>query len=257
MKPFLSVIIPAYNESERLPGTLVDIDRRLSHAEYSYEILVVNDGSKDATAEVVRRFAQTVRNLRLVDEPANHGKGWVVRRGMLEAKGNWRLFTDADNSTSIDQFEHMLPYFKEGYEVVFGSRGVRGAELVPAQPWYRQILGKLGNRLIIQPLVLPGVRDSQCGFKCFSEASAEQIFPLARVDQWGFDVEVLALALHLGFRIKEIPVRWVNDTRSTVGAKAYASTLWDVVRVWWWLRKGAYGAAKVGAVKPQDHVETF
>ncbi|MEK7465441.1 MAG: dolichyl-phosphate beta-glucosyltransferase [Patescibacteria group bacterium] len=239
MKPFLSVIIPAYNESQRLPQTLVDVDKKLSEVEYSSEVLVVSDGSKDATAEIVRRFAVHMKNLKLIDNKENHGKGWVVRQGMMAAKGNWRLFMDADNSTTVDQFNLMLPFFKEGYDVVFGSRAVSGAKLVPPQPWYRQILGRGGN-VVIQLFALPGVRDSQCGFKCFSENAAPRVFGLARVDRWGFDVEALALAKVLGYRAKEMPVTWVNDTRSTVGLKAYLSTLWDVGRIWWWLKRGSY-----------------
>lgn len=238
MKPFLSVIIPAYNEAKRLPLTLVDVDRHLSKVDYSYEVIVVNDGSQDATPDIVQRFSRLVNNLRLIDNKENHGKGWVVRQGMLAAKGNWRLFTDADNSTSIDHFERMLPYLKE-YSVIIGSRDVRGAKLVPPQPWYRRLLGNFGN-IIIQILLLRGFWDTQCGFKCFSEEAAEKIFRIAKVDRWGFDVEALALAKHFGYKIKEIPVTWVNDSRSKVSAKAYLSVLWDVLRVRWWLWREAY-----------------
>jgi len=126
-QPYLSIIIPAYNEAERIPKTLLDIDKRLEHAEYSYEILVVNDGSSDNTAEIVRSMAKVVRNLKLIDIKDNAGKGGTVRQGMLLAGGKVRLFTDADNSTSIDQFNAMMPFFKEGYDVVIGSRAIAGA----------------------------------------------------------------------------------------------------------------------------------
>ncbi len=239
MKPFLSVIIPAKNEAKRLPLTLVDVDRHLKQAEYSSEVIVISDGSTDATVEVVTRFSHLMKNLRLIVNEENHGKGFVVRQAMLEAKGNFRLFMDADNSTSVDQFENMLPYFKEGYGVVCGSRAVPGAKLEPPQPWYRQILGKGGN-LFIQLLVARGIHDTQCGFKCFSEEAAKAVFPLMKIDRWGFDVEAIALAKLFGYRVKEMPVRWVNDTRSNVGLKAYISTLWDVVRVRVWLWTGKY-----------------
>ena len=238
-KPFLSVIIPAYNESKRLPLTLIDIERHLSAAEYSYEIIVVNDGSTDSTADIVKRFSNLMKNLRLIDNEVNHGKGYVVRQGMLEAKGNFRLFTDADNSTSIDQFRKIMPFLKEGYEIVIGSRAIAGAELQPPQPFYRQILGKIGN-LLIRILLLPGIWDTQCGFKCFSEEAAVRIFSLAKIDRWGFDVEALALAKRMSFRVKEMPVRWVNDFRSTVGFSAYFNVLWDVLRVRFWLKRGEY-----------------
>lgn len=242
-KPFLSVIIPAYNESKRLPLTLIDIDRRLSERDYEYEIIVVSDGSRDETADITERLSHVIKNLRVIANKENHGKGWVVRQGMLAAKGNWRLFTDADNSTSIEQFDKMVPYFKEGYGVVIGSRGIKGAELHPPQQWYKQILGKMGN-LFIQILVLWGIRDTQCGFKCFSEEVTEKVFPLMKIDRWGFDVEALVLAKEMGFRIKEIPVRWVNDFRSKVSMGAYISTLLEVVKIRWWLWRKQYALEK-------------
>lgn len=239
-KPFLSVIIPAYNEAKRLPLTLIDVDRHLQEQEYSYEILVVNDGSTDATAEIVRRFSSLMENLKLADNPENHGKGWVVRQGMLTAKGTWRLFMDADNSTAIVEFNKMIPYFKQGYEVVIGSRDVKGAKMSPPQPFYKRTLGDLGN-LFIQALVLPGLWDTQCGFKCFSDEAAEKIFSLMKIDRWGFDVESLAIAKELGYKIKEMPIFWVNDPRSHVSPGSYLQVLWEVVKVRWWLFRNAYG----------------
>lgn len=239
MKPFLSVVIPAYNEAKRLPLTLIDVDRHLRKADYSYEIIVVNDGSKDSTAEIVSRFSNLMKGLKLIDNKENHGKGFVVRQGMLEAKGTLRLFMDADNSTSVDQFDKMLPYFKEGYDVVIGSRDIKGAELVPPQPFYKRMLGNIGN-LIIQALLLPGIWDTQCGFKCFSEEAAVKIFSIAKISRWGFDVEALALAKRMNYRIKEIPVRWVNDPYSHVKFYSYLSALWDVLKVRWLLSTGRY-----------------
>lgn len=238
-KPYLSVIIPAYNEAERLPLTLIDIDRILSKAEYSYEILAVNDGSTDNTADVVRKMADTIKNLKLIDNNINQGKGGVVRQGMLLAKGQYRLFTDADNSTSIAQFDNMLPYFSQGCDVVIGSRAVRGSKLEPAQPFYKQLLGKLAN-LIIQAVNLPGIWDTQCGFKAFTEKAAEDIFSKAKVNGWGFDIEILALARRLGYRIKEIPVRWVNNALSHVKLSAYLKTFLENVKIRWWIWTDKY-----------------
>jgi len=235
-KPYLSVIIPAYNEVRRLPLTLVDIEKHLSRVKYSYEIIVVNDGSKDGTAEAVKRFSSIVKNLCLIDNEVNKGKGGVVKQGMLAAEGEYRIFVDADNSTSIDQFNKMIPFLKEGYDVVIGSRDAEGAELIPPQPWYRRILGNVGN-LIIQALLLPGIWDTQCGFKCFSKEAADKIFPLQKISGWGFDVEILSLAKELGYKIKEIPVKWVNDLRSKVSWSAYVKVLWETlkIRAWLWL----------------------
>ncbi|MEK7478434.1 MAG: dolichyl-phosphate beta-glucosyltransferase [Patescibacteria group bacterium] len=238
-KPFLSVIIPAYNEAKRLPLTLIDIDKHLDEQEYSYEIVVVNDGSTDHTAEIVRRFMPLINNLRLINNEENKGKGAAVRSGMLEAKGMWRLFMDADNSTSIAEFNKMIPYFKSGYDVVIGSRAVKGSRKMPPQPFYKDITGKLGN-LIIQLFLLRGIWDSQCGFKCFSEDSAKRIFSLIKIERWGFDAESLAIAKALGYKIKELPVFWVNDLRTQVKFKDYLQVLFETVKVRWWLWRDTY-----------------
>jgi dolichyl-phosphate beta-glucosyltransferase len=238
-KPFLSVIIPSYNEAKRLPLTLIDIDKHLDEQEYSYEIIVVNDGSTDHTAEIVRRFLPLINNLRLVDNEENKGKGAAVRQGMLEAKGLWRLFMDADNSTSIVEFNKMIPYFKSGYEVVIGSRYVKGSRSIPPQSIFRRILGRIGN-LIIQLLLLPGIHDSQCGFKCFSEDSARRIFSLIKIERWGFDAESLVIAKALSCKIKELPVFWVNSVVTQVKFKDYLQVLFETVKVRWWLWRDAY-----------------
>ena len=241
-RPFLSVVIPAYNEAERIPLTLIDIDKHLSSSKFSYEILVVNDGSTDSTAKVVESFTKIIPNLRLInrehDKEKGMTKGFAVKLGMIEATGRYRLFTDADNSTSIDHFDKMVPYFEEGFDVVIASRAHKQSKLSPPQGFLRQVLGKSGN-LIIQALVLPGIWDTQCGFKCFSENAAQKVFPVQKTAGWGFDVEILALAKRLGFKIKQIPVVWVNDTSSRVGAMAYVKTLVETVRirVWLWLDK--------------------
>ncbi len=237
MKPFLSVIIPAYNEANRLPLTLVDVNKRLLSVDYDYEIIVVDDGSQDATVEVAKRFYHLIKNFRVIENKANHGKGWVVKQGMLEAKGRWRLFMDADNATSVDQFGNMIPYLSD-YQIIIGSRDIKGAKLVPPQPFYRRWLGNVGN-LIIQVLLLPGIWDTQCGFKCFSEEAALKIFPLMKTNRWAFDAEALALGKKFGYKIKEIPVVWVNDFRSKVKASAYLQVLWEVKKIRWrlWLNK--------------------
>ncbi len=232
MKPYLSVIIPAYNETKRLPLTLIDIDKHLKNSDFAYEIIVVDNNSTDATAEVVKRFSHLIKNLRLIESPK--GKGIAVKYGMLEAKGEIRLFTDADNSTSIDQFNKMIPYFTEGYDVVIGSRDIPGAKLVPAQPWYKRLGGNLGN-LVIQFLLLPGMWDTQCGFKAFTESAAEKIFRVIKISRWGFDVEVLSLAKKFGYKTKGIPVVWVNDPFSGVKLTTYFQFLMEVFKIKWWM----------------------
>ena len=236
---YLSIIIPAYNEAERIPKALVDMDKILNGVDYSYELLVINDGSKDNTAEVVGNMAKMIRNLKLIDLRENVGKGGAVRHGMLVAKGQIRIFTDADNSTSIDQFENMIQYFKEGYAVVIGSRAVPGAKLDPPESFYRQMLGK-GLNLVVQALLLPGIWDTQCGFKAFTTEAAEKIFKASRISGWGFDVEALSLANMMGYRIKEMPVRWVDDARSHVKFSAGLQFLRDIVKIRTWLWRGSY-----------------
>lgn len=226
---YLSVIIPAYNEENRLFDTLKEIDSYLRRQDYTYEIIVVNDGSKDHTAEVVKELS----SLRLIDNRENHGKGYVIRQGMLEASGQYRLFTDADNSTSIDQIEKMWPFFKQDYQIVIGSRNIKGSITNPAQPLLRRSIGKAGNLVIQTVGGLFGIRDSQCGFKCFTKGAAENVFPKTMINRWGFDVEVLAIARKLGYKIKEIPVIWKNDLRSRVKLSDIVKTLFEVFQIRW------------------------
>lgn len=231
---YLSVVIPGYNEEKRLPKTLEAIDDYLRRQSYDYEIIVVNDGSKDTTAEAVRGMSSVIKNLKLLDNKINQGKGAVVRQGMLEANGEFRLFTDADNSTSIDQVEKMWPEFKKGYDIVIGSRDIKGAVLDPPQPFLRNmILGegfKLFRKLVIG---LWGIEDTQCGFKGFSKKAAESVLPKCRINRFAFDPEILVVAKKHGFKIKEIPVLWKNDLQSTVKAKSMIKMAADLFKIRW------------------------
>lgn len=233
---FLSVIIPAYNEEKRIAKTLLAVDGFLRRQTYEYEIIVVDDGSKDKTAEVVETLKNQVQNLKLIDEKVNHGKGWAVRRGMLEARGQYRMFMDADNSTTIDQVINFLPYFNESYDVVIGSRRIKGAVIAVKQPWIRDFLGGI-FRLIVHALVPLRVADSQAGFKVFSQKAVEVIFKKQTIFRWAFDVEVLAIARLLGFRIKEVPIYWVNDLESHVKLSGMIKMLWEV----WQVRLNLWG----------------
>ncbi|PIV12813.1 MAG: hypothetical protein COS47_00570 [Candidatus Nealsonbacteria bacterium CG03_land_8_20_14_0_80_36_12] len=238
---YLSVIVPAYNEEKRLLKTLIEIDNYLKKQSYEYEILVVNDGSKDKTAEVAKRATSGVARLRLIDNKENQGKGFVVRQGMLGAKGDYRIFTDADNSTSIDQIEKMWPEFEKGYDIVIGSRDVKGAILDPPQPFLRKmILGK-AFRLLTQIICGTwGILDTQCGFKCFSKKAVEDIFPKCLINRFAFDPEVLVIGKKLGYKIKEIPVYWRNDPESKVKFKNMVKMLFEVFQIRLNLIKGVY-----------------
>lgn len=234
-KIYLSVIIPAYNEEKRISNTLLDIDKYLTGQDYSYEIIVVSDGSKDKTAAIVKKFSDLIKNLKLIDNKENHGKGWVVRQGMLEAKGQHRVFMDADNATTIDHFEKMIPLFKQGFKVVIGSRDSKdaeGAKQAVAQSFLKRQLGNFGN-ILIQLLAVSSIWDTQCGFKAFTGKTANDIFGRCLIDKWGFDIEALAIARKLGYKIGIIPVNWVNDPHSKVSLKGYLNTFRELFKIKW------------------------
>ena len=239
---YLSVIIPAYNEEKNIGNTLLAIDQYLSKQDYSYEIIVVSDGSKDRTAQIVEKFSKLVKNLRLIDNKENHGKGWVVRQGMLEAKGEIRLFTDADNATTLDHFEKMLPFFKDGKQVVIGSRDskdAKGAKQAVPQSFLKRQLGNLGN-ILIQVVAVPGIWDTQCGFKAFTAEATEDIFSRCKIDRWGFDIEAMALARKLNYQIGIIPVYWINSSDSRVSWKGYLNTFRELFKIKWNLIRKKY-----------------
>ncbi len=239
----LSVIIPAYNEEKRIEKTLLSVNEHLSRQSYDYEILVVNDGSKDKTAEIVNGLKGRLRGLKLIDNKENYGKGWVVRQGMLSAQGNCRLFMDADNSTTVDHVERFFPFLAQGlsaqgYDIVIGSRRLKDSVIAVRQPWIRDFLGGI-FRLIAHALVPLEVKDSQAGFKMFSEKATKTIFPKQTIFRWAFDVEILAIAKKFGFRTKEVPIRWINDAESHVKLSGMVRMLFEVLRIRWnlWANK--------------------
>lgn len=237
----LSVVIPAYNEEKRIGKTLKSIDEYLKKQNYLYEILVVSDGSKDGTVKVVEALIPEIKNLRLIANRQNHGKGFVTRQGIMEAKGDYRLFTDADNSTSIDQVEKMWPWFGQGYDIVIGSRDLKDSVLDPPQPFLRNfILGegfKLFRKLVIG---LWRVEDTQCGFKAFTAKVAFDVFPKCVINRFAFDPEILAVAKNKGFKIKEIPVYWKNDLNSTVKPGSIIKMALDILKIRFNQLKGLY-----------------
>jgi dolichyl-phosphate beta-glucosyltransferase len=239
--PHLSVVIPAYNEERRLPRTLDDVLAYLERQSYAAEVVIVDDGSTDGTARVAGERGSGSVPVRLVAQPdgANHGKGAAVRVGMETARGAHRLFMDADNSTTVDQVERFWPFIDEGYDVVIGSRDVRGAEVVVHQSWAKELAGNFGNWLI-RMLAVGGVADTQAGFKMFTQRCIEDIMPRLTIDRWGFDVELLAAARRRGYRIKEVPIRWVNEPNSKVRTSTYLEVLAEVWQVNRNLRAGRY-----------------
>ena len=223
--PFLSVVIPAFNEAERLPRTLDRVGAFLRAFGRGHEIVVVDDGSKDETAERARAAGATVlRNDR------NRGKGHAVRRGMLEARGQRRLMTDADLSTPIEELPRFLDTMAEGYDVVIGSRALPGANIEVHQPWFRENMGRLYN-VFVRAVAVPGLRDTQCGFKLWSADAARAAFADARLDGFSFDVEALYLARKRGYRIAEVPVTWRNDAATRVSLGGGSAAFPDLLRI--------------------------
>lgn len=242
-QPYLSVIIPAYKEGERIGRNLLEIEKYLNGKNYEYEVLVVVDGSPDNTAEVAANYKQHVRNLSVIDNKENHGKGYVVRQGLLAAKGKYRVFLDADGSTSITHLEKFLPEFEKGFEVVIGSRDIEGAFVQIHQPKYREIMGDMGNWLIRIVLGLWKYPDTQCGFKMLNDKAAEAVASRMVVDRFGFDFELVKLSEALGFKVKQMPVRWLNEEGSTVsltGPNGFIQVLIDLFKTKWRLITGKY-----------------
>ncbi|PIR02085.1 MAG: hypothetical protein CO031_00285 [Candidatus Nealsonbacteria bacterium CG_4_9_14_0_2_um_filter_37_38] len=239
---YLSVIIPAHNEAKRLPKTLIEIDKYLRTKNYDYEIIVVNGGSTDRTPDIVKEMMEEIKDLKLIEAKDCRGKGEAVKKGMLQAKGSYRVFTDADNSTSIDQVEKMWPWFERDFDIVIGSRDVKGAVLDPPQPFIREmILGK-GFRLLCQIICGTwGILDTQCGFKGFTKKATEDIFPKCKIKGFAFDPEVLIIGKKLGYKIKEIPVYWKNDPESKVKFKSIIEMFSELLKIRLNLIKRAYG----------------
>ena len=237
---YISIIVPAYNEEKRIGETLQAVADYFHPQSYVWEVIVVNNHSQDDTERIVKEFQKEMPELKLINENSQ-GKGHAVRTGMLAAQGKFRLFTDADNSTSIEQVEKLMPYFSQGYGVVIGSIAVKGKKILKGggEPLWRVILGKLGN-LWIQVWAVPGIHDTQRGFKVFSQRAATDIFPRLTIFGWGFDIEALALARKFGYKIKEVPVIWNNDPDSKVNIWAYPRVLLETLKVRWNLWTGRY-----------------
>lgn len=210
---FLSVIFPAYNEQERINETLKKTISFLSQKKYFWEIIVVDDGSTDNTTKV----AQDIKapNIYVIKHDENRGKGRAVRRGMLAAKGQYVLFSDSDLSTPIEEVDSLIFWLEKGYDVVCGSRALPQSRITIAQRWPRRLMGRIFN-IFVQAIVLRGLRDTQCGFKCFRSETAKAVFSKQTLFGFAFDVEILFIARKRGNRIKEVGVRWNNSPCSKV-----------------------------------------
>jgi len=242
-EPALSVVIPAFNEADRLPKTLARLREWLSERQRPYEIVVVDDGSVDGTADAAREAGG--ETLVLLRHTPNRGKGHAVRRGMLAATGQRRLMTDADLSTPIEELPKLMAELDRGIPIAIGSRAVEGARIEVHQPVFREAMGRLFNRLV-QTLLLPGLQDTQCGFKLFTGPAAELAFGASRLDGFSFDVEALYIAGRHGLRIAEVPVVWRNDEASRVSLGAGGAAFVDLVRIRMLAWRGTYGSSGGG-----------
>lgn len=235
LEMYLSVIIPAYKEQKHIQSTIESIYSYLTSKNVEHEIIVVTDGPGDNTKSIVDSMISSgsFSTLKHLDLPVNRGKGFAVRRAMLKAGGDYKLFTDADNATSIDHIERMMPFFSQGYDVVIGSIAVPGHTVASgSEPYWRRLFGKMGN-LFIQVIAVPGIHDTQRGFKIITAKAAQDIFSRMIIDRWGFDIEMLALARKLGYKIKEAPVDWKNDPDSGSHPKleAYFQVLTETMKI--------------------------
>jgi dolichyl-phosphate beta-glucosyltransferase len=236
----LSVVIPAYNEEKRITETLHDLTSYLSKQDYDYEIIVVVNGTTDRTYAIVQEIAAKhdpkIRAVNLKEA----GKGNAVKHGILNfADGNIIMFMDADNATPISEIEKFFPHFKEGFHLAIGSRYLNPETVKVRQHFYRIILSR-GSNLLIQFLAVPGIKDTQLGFKAFTKTAARDIFPLVSIDRWGFDMEVLTIALKKGYKIKEVALSWTEHGGGHVPLKAYAESLIDLLRIKWKAITGQY-----------------
>lgn len=213
---YLSVVIPAFNERKRIGKTLERIKEHLSvNLNDDFEIIVVDDGSCDGTADFAKETLSDIKYSSVIQSDSNYGKGHAVRTGVLKANGQYVLFSDADLSTPIEEVDRFLDILQSGYDIVIGSRGLSDSKVKVRQNYLRQLMGKVFNTLA-RFFSFRGIKDSQCGFKCFRGDIAEHLFSIQKIDGFSFDAEVLYLAQKFGLKVKEEPVIWVNSPESTV-----------------------------------------
>lgn len=238
-----SIILPAYNESARIAATL---DRLLEYGAqrgWNLEVIVVNDGSSDGTAEIVRSYAAKHPALRLLENPGNRGKGYSVRNGMLHAKGDILLFSDADLSSPIEEADKLFAAIAKGADIAIGSRWVDPRLQIRRQPLHRRLFGRIFN-LLLRGILGLQFKDTQCGFKAFTRSSVQTIFPLQKIERWGFDPELLYLAAKFGYNVSEVPVAWSHREGTRIhpvrdGIRMFG----ELLRIRWYALKGNYAPA--------------
>lgn len=241
MSIFLSIVIPAHNEENRLPQTLEQVLRFIERQSFTSEVIIVENGSTDRTFEVAQKFAQKHTNIRVLQ--SERGKGAAVKRGMLEALGEYRFMCDADLSMPVEEIFKFIPPALDGFDIAIASREAKGAVRYN-EPAYRHLGGR-GINFIIQALILPGLNDTQCGFKCFSAKATNDIFKLQTLNGWSFDIELLYIARRHGYHIHEIPIHWHHHPDTKVSALRDAvQMIKDIFRIHVNTWRGLYNNAR-------------
>lgn len=245
-----SIVLPAYNEGVRIGATLEKIVAYLAERSWDAEVLVVSDGSTDDTVRIVRGYSARHPQLRLIENPGNRGKGYSVRNGVLHARGDIVLFSDADLSSPIEEAGKLFAAIEAGADIAIGSRWLRPELQAQRQPLLRQFFGRIFN-LALRTILGLNFKDTQCGFKAFSRHAAQSIFPLQQIERWGFDPEVLYLAKKFGFAIEEIPVVWSHREGTRINPlRDGLRMFWEILRIRWNAWKGRYAAAHVQPHSP-------
>jgi len=229
MKPFLSIILPAHNEEKRLPETLLLVEQFIKTQSFEIETVIVENASSDRTLEIAQKFAANHDNVLVLHEE-QPGKGLAVKLGMLAASGDFRFFCDVDFSMPIDQIPQFLPPQLSGVDIAIASREAKGA-IRYGEPLYRHLIGRVFNWMV-WILTLPGINDTQCGFKCFSADASQKLFPLQTINGWAFDVELLAIARQMGYKIVEVPIPWYYQAQSKVHVvRDFLRTMLELVKI--------------------------
>jgi glycosyltransferase involved in cell wall biosynthesis len=250
LEPTYSIVIPAYNEGARLGATLEKVMAYVHGQNWDAEVIVVNDGSGDNTAEIVRTVASKDPALRLLENPGNRGKGYSVRNGMLNARGRIVLFSDADLSSPIEEAPKLFQALSDGADIAIGSRWLRAETQTQRQPLHRQLFGRIFNLVLRLTLGLQ-FKDTQCGFKAFKQPAVQAIFPLQKIERWGFDPEILFLARKFGFKTREISVAWGHSGGTRINPLVDGSRMvMEMLRIRWYDLTGKYDRGPTMTVEP-------
>ena len=250
LDPVYSIVIPAYNEEARLSATLEKVLGWVHARGGNAEVIVVNDGSRDHTVNIVREFSAKDPSLRLVENPGNRGKGYSVRNGTLNARGSIILFSDADLSSPIEEAAKLFQAIDAGADIAIGSRWLRSETQTQRQPLHRQIFGRIFNVLLRVTLGLK-FKDTQCGFKAFRRTAVQAIFPLQKIERWGFDPEILFLARKFKFKVQEIPVIWGHSGGARIHPLVDGSRMFmEMLRIRWYELSGKYDGDRQALPQP-------